>query len=142
VNFLDILCTIPSGSVKGICKTPWTPHYISYKCLINKGSTSEKLSVTAANLHDSQMDLSIPEIICYRDKGYFGSECSGFNETMDRSVRGHKLPLKSIRRNLKISRIRSMVEHPYTFFKGMFHFFQVMSTVKRVRAKTYFTAMC
>ena len=47
----------------------------------------EKLSVTPANVHDSQKDLSIPGIICYRDKGYFGSECKGSNGTMDQSVR-------------------------------------------------------
>ena len=57
---------------------------------------NEKLSVTPANVHDSQIDLSLPGIICYRDKGYFGSECKGINGTMDRSVRGHSLPVKSI----------------------------------------------
>ena len=36
-----------------------------------------------------------------------------------------------------------MVEHPYAFFKGMFHFAHVMvTTVRRVRVKTNFTAMC
>ena len=91
----------------------------------------EKLSETPANVHD------------YRDKGYFRSECKGINGTMDRSVRGHPLPVKSIRRNLRIPRIRSSVEHPYAFFKGTFHFFHVMvTTVKRMRVKTYFTAVC
>ncbi|MFG1520136.1 MAG: transposase, partial [Thermoplasmataceae archaeon] len=67
----------------------------------------------------------------------------GINATMDRAVRNHKLPMESIRRNLRISRIRSLVEHPYAFFKRMFHFGHVMvTTVQRVRVKTYFTAMC
>ena len=58
-------------------------------------------------------------------------------------MRGHPLPLKSIRRNVRISRIRSAVEHPFAFMKRMFHFFHVMvTTVQRVRVKTYFTAMC
>ena len=58
-------------------------------------------------------------------------------------MRGHSLPAKNIRRNLRISRIRSAVEHPYAFFKGMFHFAHVMvKTVQRVRVKAYFTAMC
>ena len=62
---------------------------------------------------------------------------------MDRSVRGHPLPVKSIRRSIRISKIRSAVEHPYAFFKGMFHFFHVMvTTVQRVRVKTYLTAIC
>ena len=111
--------------------------------LVNELKIIEKLAVTPANIHDSQIDLSIPGIICYRDKGYFGSECKGINGTMDRAVRGYPIPVKSIRRNLRIARIRSMVEHPYAFFKRMFHFDHVMVTTgKRVRVKTYFTAMC
>ena len=51
--------------------------------------------------------------------------------------------MRSIRRNIRISRIRSMVEHPYAFMKRMFHFAHVMvTTVQRVRVKTYFTAIC
>ena len=116
--------------------------YMSH-ALVNEIKIIEKLSVTTANVHDSQIDLSIPGIICYGDKGYFGSDCKGINGTMDRAVRGHPLPVKSIRRNLRISRIRSAVEHPYAFFKSMFHFAHVMvTTVQRVRVKTYFTAMC
>ena len=111
--------------------------------LVNEIRIIEKLSVTPANVHYSQIDLSIPGTICYRDKGYFGSECRGINRTMDRSVRGHPLPVKSIRRNLRISKIRTAVEHPYAFFREMFHFDRVMvTTVQRVRVKTYFTAMC
>ena len=99
--------------------------------------------MTPANVHDSQIDLSIPGIVCYRDKGYFGSDCKGINGTMDRSVRGHQLPKKSIRRNLRISRIGSLVEHSYAFMKRMFRFAHTMvTTVQRVRVKTYFTAMC
>ncbi|MEM0136065.1 MAG: hypothetical protein QXU18_12720 [Thermoplasmatales archaeon] len=36
-----------------------------------------------------------------------------------------------------------MVEHPYAFFKRMFHFAHVMvMTVTPVRVKIYFTAIC
>ena len=94
-------------------------------------------------MHESQIDLGIPGIICYRDTGYLGSGFRGIDGTMDRAVREHKLPVKSIKRNLRISRIRSAVEHPYAFMKRMFHFFHVMvTTVQRVRVKTFFTAMC
>ena len=48
----------------------------------------EKLSLTPANAHDPEIDVSIPGIVCYRDNGYFGSECRGINGTMDRSVGG------------------------------------------------------
>jgi len=54
-------------------------------------------------LSDLQIDLSIPGIICYGDKVYFGSECKGINGTMYRSVRGH----------------------PFAFMKVMFSFFLV-----------------
>jgi IS5 family transposase len=120
-------------------------HHFGYKqhTFTNEIKIIEKLSVTPANVHDSQIDLSLPGIICYRDKGYFGSECKGINGTMDRAVRGHNLPMKSIHRNLRISRIRSLVEHPYAFMKRMFGFAHTMvTTVQRVRVKTYFTAMC
>ena len=132
-------------SKDGSSATKNNEKHFGYKAhtLVNEIKIIEKLSVTPANVHDSMIDLSIPGIVCYRDKGYFGSECKGINATMDRSMRGHPLPVKSIRRNLRISRVRSMVEHPYAFFKGMFHFFHVMvTTVQRVRVKTYFTAMC
>ena len=129
----------------GASATKSNEKHFGYKAhtRVNEIKIIEKLSVTFANLHDSQIDLSLLGIICYRDKGHFGSDCSGINCTMDRTVRGHPLPVKSIRMNLRISRIRSMVEHPYAIFKGMFHFGHVMvTTVQNVRVKTYFTAMC
>ena len=134
-----------SRSKDGSLATKNHEHHFGYKAhtLVNEIKIIEKLSVTPTNVHDSRIDLSIPGIVCYRDKGYFGSECKGINDTMDRSVRGHPLPIKSIRRNLCISRTRSMVEHPNAFFKGMFHFGHVMvTTVQRARVKTYFTAIC
>jgi IS5 family transposase len=135
----------PRRSRDGASATNNHDDHFGYKAhtLVNEIKIIGKLAVTPANIHDSKIDLSIPGIICYRDNVYFRSECKGINGTMDRAVRGHSLPVKSIRRNLRISRIRSAVEHPYAFFKGMFHFFHVMvTTVQRVRVKTYFTAMC
>ena len=119
-------------------------HY-GYKqnTLTNEIKIIEKLSVTPANVHDYMIDLSIPGIVCCRDKGYFGSECRGINGTMYCSFRGHKLPMRGIRRNLRISRIRSIVEHPYAFKKRMFGFSHTMvTTVQIVRVKKYFTAIC
>lgn len=129
----------------GASATKNNEHHFGYKqhTLTNEIKIIEKPSLTAANVHDSRIDLSVPGTVCYRDKGYFGSECKGINGTLDRSVRGHKLPMKSIRRNLRISRIRSLGEHPYAFMKRMFRFAHTMvTTVQMVRFKTYFTAMC
>jgi IS5 family transposase len=101
-------------SKDGASATKNGENHFGYKAhtLVNEIKIIEKLTVTPANVHDSKIYLSIPGIVCYRDKGYFGSDCKGIDGTMDRSVRGHKLPIKSIRRNLRISRIRSAVEHP------------------------------
>ncbi|MCL4480605.1 MAG: transposase, partial [Candidatus Thermoplasmatota archaeon] len=59
-------------------------------------------AVTTASVHDSQIDLSIPGIVNYKDKGYFGVEGRGIDATMDKSLRGYKLPVESIRRNMRI----------------------------------------
>jgi IS5 family transposase len=75
----------------------------------------------------------------YRDKGYFGHDPKGIDGTMDRSVMNHKLSIESIRRNLRTSRKRSLVEYPYEIMKRLFHFSHVMvTTVKRVRVKFMF----
>ena len=49
--------------------------------------------VTTASLHDSQVDLSMPGIPCYRDKGYAGAPCRGINATMDKASRNHPLTI-------------------------------------------------
>jgi IS5 family transposase len=96
-------------------------------------------AVTTAKDHDTRIDLSKRGITVYRDKGYFGSDPKGINGTMDRAVRHHKLPVESVRRNLRISRKRSMVEYPYAVMKRVFHFTHVMVTmVRRVRVKFMF----
>ncbi len=97
-------------------------------------------AVTTAKDHDTRIDLSKRGITVYRDKGYFGHDPRGINGTMDRSVRGHKLPIESVRRNLRISRKRSLVEYPYAIMKRVFHFSHVLVTlIRRVRVKFMFT---
>src|SRR5665648_85465 len=49
------------------------------------------VETTPANVHDSQIDLSEPGEVVYRDRGYFGAPCKGYNATMDRNVRGHNI---------------------------------------------------
>ena len=78
-------------------------------------------------------------IIVYRDRGYFGHDPKGIDGTLDRSVRNHKLSNESIRRNLRISRKRSLVEYLYAIVRRMFHFSHVMVTlIRRVRVKFMF----
>lgn len=98
-------------------------------------------SITTASMHDSQIDLSIPGIVNYKDKGYFGVSGRGIDATMDRSLKGYKLPLESIRRNMRITRKRSRVERPYSIMKTIFHSGHVfVTTIPRVRVKCMF--MC
>ena len=75
----------------------------------------------------------------YRDRGYFGHDPKGIDGTLNRSVRNHKLSNESIRRNLRISRKRSLVEYLYAIVRRMFHFSHVMVTlIRRVRVKFMF----
>ena len=75
--------------------------------------------LTTASLHDSQVDLSIPGIPCYKDKGYAGAYCKDINATMDKASREHPLTVEKIRRNLRITRKRSPGERPYSVMKGI-----------------------
>ena len=118
--------------------------YFGFKLHTIQGAENDMIanySVTTASLHDSQIDLSIPGIVNYKDKGYFSVEGRGIDATMDRAVRGHKLPIESIRRNIRITRKRSRGERPYSVMKRTFrggHTY--VTTVPRVRVKAMF--MC
>ena len=99
-------------------------------------------STTTASVHDSQIDLSTPGVVNYRDRGYFGAEGRGIDATMDKSLRGHELPMESIRRNMRITRKRSMGERPYSVIKTIFHGGHVfVTTVPRVRVKNMFACL-
>ncbi len=95
--------------------------------------------VTTASLHDSQVDLNIPGIPCYRDKGYAGAQCRGINAAMDKAARNHPLAVDKIRRNLRITRKRSPGERPYSVIKGVMHGGHTSVTmVRRYRVKAMF----
>jgi len=66
-----------------------------------------RLETTTAEVHDSQVDLSQPGEVAYRDRGYFGAPYKGYNATMDRSVRGHPITKKQKNRNKRISSKRA-----------------------------------
>ena len=94
-------------------------------------------SVTTASLNDSQIDLSIPRVVDYKDKAYFGVEGRDIGAVMDRALKGYKLPIESIRRNPRITRKRSRGERPYSVMKKTFrggHTY--VTTVPGVRVKT------
>ena len=93
--------------------------------------------VTTASLHDSQVDLSIPGIPCYRDKGYAGAQCRGI-----KAARNHPLAVGKIRRNLRITRKRSPGERPYSVIKCVMHGGHTFVTmVRRYRVKAMFLCL-
>jgi len=101
------------------------------------------LETTAANIHDSRVDLSEEGEVVYRDKGYFGVEPRGYDATMRRAVRGHKLNIREKLRNKRISRKRAPGERPFAVIKKLFNAGHVLvTTVARVRVKMTFTCLC
>ena len=98
--------------------------------------------VTTGSMHDSQVDLSIPGIPCYKDKRYAGAYCRDIIATMDKASRNHPLTIEQVRRNLRITRKRSPGERPYSVMKGIMnggHTFVIM--VRRYRVKAMFLCL-
>ena len=50
-----------------------------------------RIEVTAADVHDSRIDLANEGEVRYADKGYFGAETKGYDAAMKRAIRGHPL---------------------------------------------------
>jgi IS5 family transposase len=101
------------------------------------------LEVTAANLHDGDVNLvEEGDLAVYRDKGYFGKHLtvSGVTDkTMKRAVRGRKLNGGEQKRNKAIGRIRAPGERPFSVIKRVFHGDRTsVKTLERVRVKEMF----
>ena len=89
-------------------------------------------AVTTASVHGSQIDLSIPGVVTYKDKGY--------DATMTKALRGFKLGIRGILRNRRISRKRTLVKYPFSVIKRVFHFSHTLVTLsRRVRVKFMFS---
>jgi len=102
-----------------------------------------ELEVTAANVHDSQVDLSRPGEVVYKDKGYFGVRSRGWDATMKRASRGHPLSIWDKLRNMRISRKRCQGERPFAVIKRVFGSGHVLvTTLERVRVKMTFACLC
>jgi len=102
-----------------------------------------RISTTTASLHDSQIDLSKEGEVVYRDRGYQGASCKGFDATMKRGARNHPICIMDKLRNLRISRKRSKGERPFAVIKSVFKSGTVRVTeLSRVRVKNMFSALC
>lgn len=100
--------------------------------------------VTTASLHDGEVDLvKNGDGIAYRDKGYHGKKLNAKNvrdKTMKRASRGHPLCDTEIKRNRKISSVRSPGERPFGVIKKVFHGGTTrVKTLVRVSIKQMFT---
>jgi len=101
------------------------------------------LETTPASVHDSQVDLSRPGEVVYRDKGYFGVEPRGYDATMRRGVRGRPLGIRDRLRNRRINRKRAPGERPFAVIKRVFNAGHVLvTTVQRVHVKMVFACFC
>ena len=99
-------------------------------------------AVTTASVHDSKIDLSKKGIPVYRDKGYYGTKPKGYDATMTKVLRDFKLSIWSILLNRRISRKRSLVEHPFGVIKRVFRFSHTLVTLsRRVRIKFVFSCL-
>ena len=99
-----------------------------------------EFETTTASVHDSQIDLSSPGEVVYRDKAYFGVKSRGYDATMKRAVRNHPLTIKDKLRNKRISRKRAPGERPFAVIKNVFKSAHVMvTTVARTSVKMLFS---
>lgn len=99
-----------------------------------------RIETTTAKVHDSQIDLSESGEVVYRDRGYFGAACKGYNATMKRAVRGHPLGIRDKCRNKRIVRKRSAGERPYAVIKNIFKSGHLLvTTTLRSHTKNLFT---
>lgn len=75
------------------------------------------VETTTASVHDGQVDLGIEDIPRYTDKGYDGSKTRGYDAAMKKATRGHKLGIRDIFRNKRISKKRSHIERCFAVMK-------------------------
>lgn len=102
-----------------------------------------EIETTPANMHDSQIDLTQPGEVTYRDRGYFGGKCKGYNATMNRATRDHPLNIREKLRNKRITKKRAPGERPYAVIKNIFHSGHVkVTTTLRTHTKNIFTCIC
>ena len=116
-----------------------TKSYFGFKlhdCMDERFGLIRRIEVTAANVHDSQVDLAKEGEVRYADKGYFGAKTKGYDAAMKKATRGHPLSYKDDMRNRRISSKRSPVERVYAFIKSVCRAGHVaVTTVARVTVK-------
>lgn len=113
--------------------------YFGYKThtKVRRGSKIvETLAVTTARVPDNTIDLSNPEDIIYRDKGYTGTKTKALGDGTMR--RGNLTPHEELR-NKRIQKKRNQGEHPFAVVKRVFKGGTTkLTTVQRVFVQQLF----
>ena len=74
----------------------------------------KRVAITTARIADNRIDLSEPDEILYRDKGYYGAKPKAKGDaTMDKALRNKSLTIRQRLRNKRIVRKRSPGERPF-----------------------------
>lgn len=95
--------------------------YFGYKAhtKVQRGSKIiETFAVTTAKVPDNAIDLSNPDDIVYRDKGYTGTRTRALG---DATMKRGNLTPHEILRNKRIQSKRNQGEHPYATVKRALH---------------------
>jgi IS5 family transposase len=101
-----------------------------------------EIETTTASVHDSQIDLSSPGEVIYRDRGYQGAPSKGYNATMKRGARDYPIGIRDTLRNKRISRIRSPGERPFAVIRTVFKSAHVRVTTRaRTHVKNVFSCL-
>ena len=113
--------------------------YFGYKAhtKVQRGSKMiETFAVTTAKVPDNAIDLTNPDDVVYRDKGYTGTKTKALGDgTM---LRGNLTPHEMLR-NKRIQTKRNQGEHPYATVKRALHGGQTkLTTVYRVFVQQLF----
>lgn len=97
----------------------------------------QKLVVTTASVHDSQVHLEEEgDKAIWRDKAYYGKtlQCGGVKDcTSFKATRGHPLTQRQREKNKLFSKVRCLGERPFAVIKRVFHAGHVyVKTLERV----------
>lgn len=113
--------------------------YFGYKvhAKMQRGSKIVKeLAVTTARIHDGAIDLTKPDEVVYRDKGYTGIKTKALGDATMK--RGNLTPHEKLR-NKRVQAKRSQGEHPFgTIHRAMHGGETRLTTVYRVFVQQIF----
>ena len=100
------------------------------------------VTTTTASVHDSKVDLGVEGLPRYGDKGYAGAETKGYDASMTKASRGHKLGIRDLLRNKRISKKRAHIERCFAVIKRSHNGGHVsVTTVARAGVKFMMSAV-